>query len=81
MKKQHSSKINIFKKLFVKLCRLFGYELIDQSSFSSPTKEKLLNSNLSTPGKKSIVLPLGETKITRNVKHLSVIFRSCTRST
>lgn len=79
MKKQHSSKINIFKKLFVKLCRLFGYELIDQSSFSSPTKEKLLNSNLSTPGKKSIVLPLGETKITRNVKHLSVIFRSCTK--
>jgi len=79
MKKQNSNKINILKKLFIKLCRLFNYELIDQSTFSSPTQEKLLNLNLSTPGKKSIVLPLGETKITRNVTHLSVIFRSCTK--
>ena len=79
MKKQNSNKINILKKLFIKLCRLFNYELIDQSTFSSPTREKLLNLNLSTPGKKSIVLPLGETKITRNVTHLSVIFRSCTK--
>ena len=79
MKKQYNNKINILKKLFIKLCRLFNYELIDQGSFYSPTKEKLLSLNLSTPGKKSIVLPLGETKITRNVKHLSVIFRSCTK--
>jgi len=79
MKKQYNNKINILKKLFVKLCRLFNYELIDQSSFYSPTKEKMLNLNLSTLGKKSIVLPLGETKITRNVKKLTVIFRSCTK--
>ena len=79
MKKQHVHKSNILKKIFIKLCRFFNYELIDQSSFYSPTKEKMLNLSLNTPGKKSIVLPLGETKITRKVEKLSVIFRSCTK--
>ena len=79
MKQQiKKEKNNILKKLFIKLCRLLGYEIIDQSNFRITTQERSLNENLSIQGKKSITLPLGETKITRNVKELTVIFRSCT---
>ena len=79
MKTQYNSiKSSFLKKIFIKLCRLIGYEIIDQGKFYTPTQNKLLNENLSVQGKKSIVLPLGETKITRKVKSLAVIFRSCT---
>jgi len=71
-------KKNFIKKLFVKICRIFGYEIIDQSTFSIPTQNKLINDNLSLQGEKSIVIPLGETKISRKVKALTIIFRSCT---
>jgi len=71
-------KANFVKKLFVKICRIFGYEIIDQSSFYVPTQKKSLDENLSIPGKKSINLPLGETKISRKINSLTVIFRSCT---
>ena len=67
------------KKIFIKVCRKLGYEIIDQSNFFVPTQEKFLNENLNIPGKKSITLPLGETKVTRKVKALTVIFRSCTK--
>ena len=72
------NKKNIFKNIFIKLSRYFGYELIDQSSFYIPTQKKNLNENLNVPGIKGISLPLGEVKISRKVKALSVIFRSCT---
>ena len=79
MKKQKTSvKTNFFKKIFVKICRIFGYEIIDQSNFYVPTQEKALDENLNIQGKKSITLPLGETKILRKVNALTVIFRSCT---
>ena len=79
MKKQKNlPKINIFRKTFVKICRIFGYEIIDQSNFFVPTQEKFLDDNLSIPGKKSITLPLGEIKISRKVTSFTVIFRSCT---
>tara|TARA_B100001123_G_C15132763_1_gene956053 strand:- start:83 stop:1117 length:1035 start_codon:yes stop_codon:yes gene_type:complete len=79
MKKVYSSKKTYFlKKIFIKICRLLGYELIDQSNFYVPSQDKNLNENLSIQGEKSITLPLGETKITRKVKSLTVIFRSCT---
>ena len=79
MKKQNSQKkTNFFKKIFIKICRIFGYEIIDQSNFYVPTLEKNLNENLNIQGKKSITLPLGETKISRKVNALTVIFRSCT---
>ena len=71
-------KISFFKKIFIKICRILGYEIIDQSSFYVPTQEKYLNENLSTQGKNSITLPLGETKISRKVKALTIIYRSCT---
>ena len=79
MKKQDNiTKINFLKKIFIKICRIFGYEIIDQSNFSMPTSNKYLNENLSVQGKKSIIIPLGETKISRKVHSLTIIFRSCT---
>ena len=79
MKKQNSQiRKNFFKKIFIKICRIFGYEIIDQSNFYVPTQEKKLDENLNIQGKKSITLPLGETRISRKVSALTVIFRSCT---
>ena len=79
MKEQFTSeKRSFFKKIFIKICRIFGYEIIDQSNFYVPTQKKALNENLNIQGKKSITLPLGETKISRKVNALTVIFRSCT---
>ena len=79
MKEQKTQvKTNFFKKIFIKICRIFGYEIIDQSNFYVPTQEKNLSENLNIPGKKSITLPLGEIKISRKVNALTIIFRSCT---
>jgi len=71
-------KKSIIKKLFIKLSKLLGYELIDQSDFSSPTLNKNLNEDLSIINKKSIVLPLGEVKITKKVSSILIIFRTNT---
>jgi hypothetical protein len=71
-------KKNILKKLFIKLSRILGYEIIDQSNFSSPTLCKELNEDLSIINEKSIILPLGEVKITKKVNSLLVIFRTNT---
>jgi hypothetical protein len=71
-------KKNIIKKLFIKLSKVLGYEIIDQSNFKSPTLEKELNEDLSIINEKSIVLPLGEVKITKKVSSLLVIFRTNT---
>ena len=68
---------SIFKKIFIKLCRLFGYEIIDQNTFSVPTQNKSLNESLSKQGIKSINLPLGEGQVTRKVKSLDILIRSC----
>ncbi len=79
MKKiKFKKKSNFFKKLFIKLCRLLGFEIIDQSSFTSPTLSKNLSETLSIQGKKSITVPLGEIKIKNKIKSLKVILRSCT---
>ena len=63
------------KKIFIKLAKLLGYEIIDQNKFSSPTLEKELNDDLSTFGQKSIILPLGEVKITRKINSLLIVVR------
>jgi len=68
---------NLFKKLFIKVCRFMGYEIIDQNNFYIPTSNKKLNQTLSRSGIKSINLPLGEVKISRMVKSLDVIIRTC----
>ena len=69
---------NFLKKLFVKLCRIIGYEVIDQSNLHLPTLNKIANENLSILGERNISIPLGETKITRSVKSLDIIIKTCT---
>jgi hypothetical protein len=71
-------KKSIIKKLFIKLSKVLGFELIDQSDFKSPTLQKELNEDLSIINKKSIVLPLGEVKITKRVNSVLTIFRTNT---
>ena len=77
MKKLKNTRKSIFKKIFIKICRLFGYEIIDQSNFSIPTLNKSMNEQISIKGQKSINLPLGEVKITRKVRSLDIIIRTC----
>jgi len=71
-------KKSIIKKLFIKLSKILGYEIIDQSDFSSPTLQKELDEELSIINKKSIILPLGEVKITKKVNSVLIIFRTNT---
>ena len=79
MKEIRNHKKNIFlKKIFIKICRFFGYEIIDQNTFEIPTLNKALNEDISAQGVKSINLPLGEIKITRKVRSLDIIVRTCT---
>ena len=70
-------KKNILKKFFIKFAKALDLELIDQNEFKSPTLDKRLNENLSNI-KKSIVLPLGEVKLTRKISSLLIIFRTNT---
>ena len=79
MKKiEKSKKNNLFKKIFIKICRIIGFEIIDQSNFSSPTLGKNLNDTLSIQGKKSITIPLGQINLKKRVKSLKIILRTCT---
>ena len=71
-------KNNLFKKIFIKICRILGYEIIDQNNFYFPVSNKKSTDNLSKIGKKSISVSLGETKITRAVKSLTIILKTCT---
>ena len=71
-------KKSIIKKLFIKLSKVLGYEIIDQSDFSSPTLQKELNKDLSIINEKSIVLPLGDVSITKKVSSVLMIFRTNT---
>ena len=79
MKKiKNNNKTNLFKKIFIKICRILGFEIIDQSTFHSPTLGKNLNDTLSIQGKKSITIPLGQVKIKKKVQSLKIIVRTCT---
>ena len=79
MKKiNNSKKNNLIKKLFIKLCRLIGFEIIDQSNLNLPVSKKTATDNLGQIGKKIITLPLGETKISRPVKSMDIIIKTCT---
>ena len=79
MKKiENTKKTNFFKKTFIKICRIFGFEIIDQSNFSSPTFGKELNETLSEQGKRSITIPLGQVDIKKKIKSLKIILRTCT---
>ena len=68
-------KLSFFKKIFIKISKILGYLIIDHNEFISPTLEKKLNDDLSTINDKSIVLPLGEVKISRKVNSVLTILR------
>jgi|TARA_B110000438_G_C15806040_1_gene647368 hypothetical protein len=75
---KNNKKKGFLKKTFVKICRILGYEIIDQSDFIFPVSNKNSSDNLSTLGTSSISIPLGETTITRPVKSLVIIIKTCT---
>ena len=79
MKIQKNNKKSFLKKIFIKICRLLNFEIIDQSDFTVPTLKKRLDENLTSTGRKSITLPMGEIKITRQINSLNIIFRFCTK--
>ena len=79
MKKiENTKKPNFFKKIFIKFCRIVGFEIIDQSNLYLPTSERPASKNLATLSKKIINISLGETKISRPVKSLDIIIKTCT---
>ena len=67
------------KKFFIKICKFFGFEIIDQNKFISPSLNKELSEDLSILNKKSIVLPLGEVKITRKINSILIVIRVNTK--
>ena len=69
-------KSGVLRKLFAKISRLMGYELIDQSDLSFVNSSD--KNNPSIVGKKIINLPLGELKITRKIKSFHIILKTCT---
>ena len=80
MKSQNNnSKSNFFKKIFVKICRLFNFEIIDQSSLYFPVSNKFINDELSVIGEKSLTIPMGIIKTSRPVRSLDIILRTCTK--
>ena len=78
IKNSKKNKYNFLKKIFIKISRKIGFEIIDQNNFTIPTSNTFLNKNISKINKTNITLPLGEIKITRKVKSFLVIFRSFT---
>ncbi len=78
MKRQKQNlKSSFFKKIFIKLCRKLDFEIIDQGNLHLPVMNKSGQNNLSKIGKESLLLPTGRTKITRPVKSLNIILRTC----
>ena len=70
-------KSDFFKKIFIKFCRFFDYEIVDQGDLSFPTINKKGSKNLSNIGMQSLVLPMGRIKIKRPIKSLDIILRTC----
>ena len=68
--KKKANKKSWIKKIFIKICRLFGYEIIDQTNFYLPVTEQNINDELSIIGKRSLTIPMGDVKITRPIKLL-----------
>jgi len=78
MKNKTNNNKNFLSKLFVKIIRKFGYEIIDQTNLEVPTSNSYAHENLSKSGNKSTTIPLGSTKITNKVNSLTIIIRSYT---
>ena len=70
-------KNSFFEKFLIKLNRLFGFEIINNSNYDIISLDKNGSENLSSLGEKSITIPMGSLDITRKVSGLHIIFRSC----
>ena len=66
----------ILKKIIIKICRIAGFEIIDQNQFTFPSLKNKKFNDLSTVNKQSIVMPLGEVEISRKIENLSIIVRT-----
>ena len=79
MKESKIKKKNSFlKKLFLKLSRRLGYEVMDQSDLTlQDLDEENSKRSLSKLGVNSLTLPMGMVNITRPVKSLDIILRTC----
>ena len=75
--RKKENKSSFLKKIFIKICRFFDYEIVDQGSFYLPVSNKYINEDLSKVGKSSITMPMGKVEITRPVKSLTIILRTC----
>ena len=71
------NKNSLLKKMFIKICRFLNYEIIDQNNFYLPVTEQCLDEDLSIVGKRSLTVPMGNIEITRKVKSLTIILRTC----
>jgi len=78
MKNKISNKKSFLSKLFIKLIRKFGYEVIDQANLEIQGIDQPANENVSQSGIKSITVPLGSTKIKNKINSLCIIIRSYT---
>ena len=74
---KNSNKPSFLKRMFIRISRKLGYEIIDQNNFEIVTSNKRIDDHLSALGQNSIILPLGEVKIKRKVKALDIIIRTC----
>tara|TARA_B100000029_G_scaffold508684_1_gene596176 strand:+ start:1815 stop:2843 length:1029 start_codon:yes stop_codon:yes gene_type:complete len=75
--KKKANKKSWLKKFFIKICRFFGYEIIDQNDFFLPVTGQKINEDLSIVGKRSLTIPMGKVEITRPVRSLTIILRTC----
>ena len=75
--KNKANKKSWFKKIFIKICRLLDYEIIDQSNFYLPVTDQHIDEELTKIGKRSLTIPMGKVEITRPVKSLTIILRTC----
>ena len=58
--KNKANKKSWFKKIFIKICRLLDYEIIDQSNFYLPVTDQHINEDLTKVGKRSLNIPMGK---------------------
>ena len=53
--RKKENKSSWFKKIFIKICRFFDYEIIDQGNLYLPVSKKYIDEDLSKIGKNSII--------------------------
>ena len=67
MKSKSIKKRFFLSKLFAKIIRKFGFEIIDHANLEIPASNQFAHENLSKSGVKSITVPLGTTKIKKEL--------------